>query len=521
MPELGGLLYGKSSLSAPFPPLFDFFYHSMHKDSQDLIVYFAHRISNMLHFLVVHNYLNGCFCSASLLTFLNMCSSGKCQIVHWRQGHKGECHPPPADHCNGKGKVTCPDRVQGERGESSDGSWGTEKEIYAKSVEALLKRSASTESNYSSEFFSEDDTHDDKPFVNTSGTESSSDSSSWSTFSGPVEPSDDALGSEDLTRASSGQFGSVRSSDISPHNLSESMSVHSFPDMPEGPESDEGFKLTPSVFNFVSLSVNNAFCSPNHKPYVSACKNEEIDAPGTDPSGSDTNSGPPTECQVESVDFSAVQTADTNILIDSQNCLKDDKCTQLDAGSPWDNSSEMLAYVKPFLSNYNDGNSSCGTALSKGAKKLESGFVTVLGIKKSGHVANERSDNALLETKESRCVSSACPLDHLSSSGRVYSVPSDTSSKVDNSAKVSTGLSKSINSVSNSTSDMAKSVGRVIHQIKSSESSRHCSSGITYHASKKYKVLSVCSIVRAALSFGSHIVFITIQSGVLSDAFPI
>lgn len=22
------------------------------------------------------------------------CSSGKCQIVHWRQGHKDECCPP-------------------------------------------------------------------------------------------------------------------------------------------------------------------------------------------------------------------------------------------------------------------------------------------------------------------------------------------------------------------------------------------------------------------------------------------
>lgn len=30
-----------------------------------------------------------------LLTFVFLyCSSGKCQIVHWRQGHKEECHPP-------------------------------------------------------------------------------------------------------------------------------------------------------------------------------------------------------------------------------------------------------------------------------------------------------------------------------------------------------------------------------------------------------------------------------------------
>ncbi|KAG0497616.1 hypothetical protein HPP92_002307 [Vanilla planifolia] len=31
--------------------------------------------------------------------------SGKCQIIHWRQGHKNECHPPPVDNSNGQPHV--------------------------------------------------------------------------------------------------------------------------------------------------------------------------------------------------------------------------------------------------------------------------------------------------------------------------------------------------------------------------------------------------------------------------------
>ena len=36
------------------------------------------------------------FCSLFVLTSMFSCSSGKCQIIHWRHGHKDECCPPIA-----------------------------------------------------------------------------------------------------------------------------------------------------------------------------------------------------------------------------------------------------------------------------------------------------------------------------------------------------------------------------------------------------------------------------------------
>ncbi|XP_020580925.1 ubiquitin carboxyl-terminal hydrolase 19-like [Phalaenopsis equestris] len=54
--------------------------------------------------------------------------SGTCQITHWRQGHKYECHPPPiADHLKGQPVVSNLKGMQNERPEISENGLGIEK----------------------------------------------------------------------------------------------------------------------------------------------------------------------------------------------------------------------------------------------------------------------------------------------------------------------------------------------------------------------------------------------------------
>lgn len=36
------------------------------------------------------------------LSYVNQCSSGRCQIVHWRQGHKEQCQPPDDNYSSFK-----------------------------------------------------------------------------------------------------------------------------------------------------------------------------------------------------------------------------------------------------------------------------------------------------------------------------------------------------------------------------------------------------------------------------------
>lgn len=408
--------------------------------------------------------------------------SGKCQIIHWRQGHKEECHPPSVDQCNGQIKVSYPDTVGGERCESSDSNFDIERELYVKPIEALFKRSTSTESNYSSDFFSEDDNLDDTSFANSSGIDSSSDSSSCSALSGPVEPPDDASPSEDFTRTSSGQFANVKSFGTPLDNVAESHDSS-----PDSPEPEGAFmKNVPPVFDYESISVNNASCSVTFEQNVSTCK-KEVEAS----SGTNSNSDLSTECQVKCTDLSAVQAVYTGNIVDSKTC-QEDECTKMDAIPTLHKSSKSFGHVRPFVSSYRDGSAFGRTARSEGAEQLGNRSTNDVGIEGSGPIYSGESDEsdhaASLKYKDLRCVSSASPVDNLSSDG-VYSAQSDGSSKIDNSSKVFIGLSRGIDSVPNGTCDMKKSVTTVVHHIKASEFSWRYSLGLTSYASEKYKML--------------------------------
>ncbi|WOK96224.1 ubiquitin carboxyl-terminal hydrolase 16-like [Canna indica] len=71
--------------------------------------------------------------------------SGKCQIIHWRQGHKDECHPPPvSDNYNGEFSSS---GLKGVESEQSDLTKGLEhKEDLTNAVETFPERPVASES---------------------------------------------------------------------------------------------------------------------------------------------------------------------------------------------------------------------------------------------------------------------------------------------------------------------------------------------------------------------------------------
>lgn len=121
-----------------------------------------------------------------LFLFIN-CSSGKCQILHWRQGHKNECGVPRIDDCFvAQVGITPLNRLTVEGSDLHTNNHPNSEGNYQVAVMTSSKKLSST-SSYSSEAFSDDE------FLNSSGTESASDSSdssssSYSVFFGPVKP---------------------------------------------------------------------------------------------------------------------------------------------------------------------------------------------------------------------------------------------------------------------------------------------------------------------------------------------
>lgn len=117
--------------------------------------------------------------------------SGNCQISHWRQGHKYECHPPSIkDPYNDLSNVSSMNVVHVQRPETSGNNLGVEGKgfvtsdgFYVQSEPSIFvdsssdievkpgdtKLSVSRESNLSSEIHNENAEDREKHFINTSG----------------------------------------------------------------------------------------------------------------------------------------------------------------------------------------------------------------------------------------------------------------------------------------------------------------------------------------------------------------
>ncbi|KAK8950690.1 Ubiquitin carboxyl-terminal hydrolase 16 [Platanthera zijinensis] len=141
--------------------------------------------------------------------------SGNCQITHWRQGHKYECHPPPIkDHYSDLSNVQAMKGVHTEKSEISGNNLGvTSDDFYVQSEPSIFVESSSeievkqgdaksleTSSTVSasSEIHSENAEDREKHFINSSG---------------PGEIPDSSSSKDRFTRGASGHHSNTNAHD--------------------------------------------------------------------------------------------------------------------------------------------------------------------------------------------------------------------------------------------------------------------------------------------------------------------
>ncbi|OAY69727.1 Ubiquitin carboxyl-terminal hydrolase 17 [Ananas comosus] len=83
-------------------------------------------------------------------------NSGKCQIIHWRQGHKDECHPPRVHDKEDQLSTSNSKKVQSEQPGPSDNNVVLEGQLPAQPVDSFRNRPESSETNFSGNILNKD-----------------------------------------------------------------------------------------------------------------------------------------------------------------------------------------------------------------------------------------------------------------------------------------------------------------------------------------------------------------------------
>ncbi|CAL9127212.1 unnamed protein product [Musa textilis] len=181
--------------------------------------------------------------------------SGKCQIIHWRQGHKDECHPPPiSDNYGGESNISGLKGVQAECSGLSKMDLEHKEEL---SIKAASKRPAASDPTFSSSGFNREDKHEESNSMNVSGKESTSGSlvPGHSKFSYSIGTPDEALSSDKLLPIHDDRLGGPSSFDIPTNSLRTAVNTsYANPTNPATPE-----------LAISNSSTNNACCSSDIK----------------------------------------------------------------------------------------------------------------------------------------------------------------------------------------------------------------------------------------------------------------
>ncbi|KAJ8461424.1 hypothetical protein OPV22_034350 [Ensete ventricosum] len=213
-----------------------------------------------------------CFCPAiarcARCKVVRYCS-GKCQIIHWRQGHKDECHPPPvSDNYGGESTISGLKGMQAESSGLSKRRLEHKEELSTKAAEAFSERPAASDPTFSSSGFNREDKHEESNSMNVSGKESTSGSPEpslgsnsgslvpgHSTFSHSVGTPDEALSSDKLLPIHDDRVGESSSFDIPTNSLRTAVNTsYVNPTDPATPE-----------LAISNSSTNNTCCSSDMK----------------------------------------------------------------------------------------------------------------------------------------------------------------------------------------------------------------------------------------------------------------
>ncbi|KAG1334630.1 hypothetical protein COCNU_03G007490 [Cocos nucifera] len=398
--------------------------------------------------------------------------SGKCQIIHWRQGHKDECHPPQVDdHYNGQATVSNLKELKTEQPDFHNDNLETEGKSKKEPIVTSPER-PSSESSFSSEAFTEGE------FADTSGTGSSSDSftesssSSCSTTSGSVKTLNEASANEDHGLLHNGSIGEPSSKDPTWQVADQTKIAHEF--------------------SSVTSSVHSICCTSNFQQRASNSRTEKVDhKPGgpfsTSIIGSDncTDAKPSEDagvCHDALVDSTMAQISgdvgSTNFQVNQQG-----NANWLGEKSHVHISSKLSNRGSPCQTNSAAEKLSRESAPLEGTVQSDRTVSTALGTVARG----QSNDVWSLQSRQSKSQSTASA-DHASSSGRAHHVSPNASLEVENAPKVRVKLSEN-KAVPNGISDLKTSVRKVVQHLKSSNVSMHHPSGFGSDTSRKYKML--------------------------------
>ncbi|XP_008802270.2 ubiquitin carboxyl-terminal hydrolase 18-like [Phoenix dactylifera] len=382
--------------------------------------------------------------------------SGKCQIVHWRQGHKEECRPPCIeDKYDGRTNISDLKEVPVEQSIESGNSLEFEEQPHAKAAETSPKR-PSSESNCCSNILTEDKP-EDKPAVDASETEHTSDSfsssaPSCSTFSGSTETSDDGSTSEEPLLSHSAKLGVSSTHDTSPSfKVAVDVSNMNFT------------KASPAELASASIPESSVPCSSNSKQSVSASKTESIECKPSAHSGI-------TPCSSATVegDMNVDHGAGKDNLSYSHAC-PEDECVELDVES----SSQLSKFPgknDPFSTSSRNEDSLHRAASSEGTAKFEHKEMQTVGTENSSCIASRRSYGMLQKSTSTKSFKSASSAVQSSSDGCVHTIGTVKSLKVDNAPTIPIRSSESRGSMPNG---LTTSMKRVVKQFTAPKVSRH------------------------------------------------
>ncbi|KAJ9673990.1 hypothetical protein PVL29_023506 [Vitis rotundifolia] len=218
--------------------------------------------------------------------------SGKCQIIHWRQGHKEECNPPSITHQIIDESISSSQKaVKQEKYAIYDNRLETEGQQCVKPIETFLSEPAFSNPNCSPEVSCEEDDHIKVEFLADGNVSDSTSKSSSTSFSGFSTSTDRAEPSDNVSV-------STTSSELS-DDVSVSESINSYdPEKSDGHKSDDSAMLeTTSSINthqtepfspeFTGLvdSVNSFTASSKLNQIKSSCSDVETQCRSSSSSG--------------------------------------------------------------------------------------------------------------------------------------------------------------------------------------------------------------------------------------------
>ncbi|GAY41504.1 hypothetical protein CUMW_059960, partial [Citrus unshiu] len=188
--------------------------------------------------------------------------SGKCQIVHWRQGHKDECQPPSISHeINDVGNFTSQKAAEPDQSEAYGDRFKFESKLPAKPIQMSSEESESSDRSSSSEVPQRKDDEVEVEFHADGEGASCTYESSDASFSGfsashtSSESSDDVSVCESIISNESEKLDGPLSADITLDMLDNALNVKKLEE--RKPLSPKFAKLVDSVDNFTKL---NRFC---------------------------------------------------------------------------------------------------------------------------------------------------------------------------------------------------------------------------------------------------------------------